>query len=276
MLTTSANLKKVQGYFSKVAKQIPFATSKALNDTAYTGRAAVVSEMKAVFDRPTPYALRGIVVDKSTKENLSAWVKISDKSASKGTPWIDILSPHFVGGNRVKKKSEHSLVRKGQFQGGKGFLGISEATETDAYGNLPRSKIVMLMSYFNAFKENGYKANKSDKQRAAMARGRRIVGPVQPSPYKKIGGVVYFMSRGKGWFVGQGKGWSGGRNQPLAAGIWAKTGIHGSDVKPVLLAIKSPTYRKRIDMRQIVGAVVDRDFKKNFDAAYKMAMRTAR
>lgn len=276
MLTTSADLRKVQSYFGKVAKQIPFATSKALNDTAYAGQKAVVGEMKAKFDRPTPYALRGIVVDKSTKQNLAAWVKVSDGSASKGTPWMDILAPHFVGGSRVKKKSEQGLVRKGQFQGGKGFLGLGNAADADAYGNLPKSKIVMLMSYFNSFKENGYKANKTDKQRARMAKGKRVVGPVQPSPYKKIGGVVYFMSRGRGWFVGQGKGWAGGRNQPLAAGIWAKTGTHGADVKPVMLAIKSPSYRKLINMRQIVSAVVERDFKKNFDAAYQMAMRTAR
>lgn len=276
MLNAIADIKKAQSYVIRAAKQAPFAASQAINDVAYASQGAVVGVMKATFDRPTPYALRGIVVDKSTKEKLTAWVKVSDKSASKGTPWTDILSHHFVGGSRVKKKSEQSLVRKGQFQGGKGYLGISSAAETDAYGNLPRSKIVMLMSFFNSFKENGYKANKTDRQRAKMAKGKRIVGPLQPSPYKKIGGVVYFMSRGKGWFVGQGKGWSGGRNQPLSAGIWAKTGIHGSDVKPVMLAIKAPSYRKLIDMRQVVSAVVDRDFKKNFLARYQQAMRTAR
>lgn len=132
------------------------------------------------------------------------------------------------------------------------------------------------MAYFNAFAQNGYKANMTDKKRARMAKGKRIVGPIQPSPYKKINGVVYFMSRGKGWFVGQGKGWTGGRNQPLAAGIWAKSGTHGSIVKPIMLAIKTPAYKRRIDMPLIVGDVVARDFANNFTDAYERAMSTAR
>lgn len=276
MIKITSNIKDIKRRLSAIGTQMPFAMSKAINDTAYSAQRAVVAEMQAKFDRPTPYTLKAIKVVKSNKQNLAAYVGLRDDAPSKGTNYQDALSHHFTGGNRFKKKSEYSLVNKGQFQGGKSYMGIASGANVDAYGNLSRSQIVMLMSYFNAFKEVGYKANKSDKQRANMAKGKRIVGPLQPSPYKTIGGIVYFMSRGKGWFVGQGKGWAAGRNQPLGAGIYSKTGTHGVDVKPILTAIKPPNYRQLIDLRSIVQGVISAEFKRNFASAFELAMRTAR
>lgn len=262
-------------FLAAAARQMPFAISKGINDTAYAASTAVVNVMKTTLDRPNPYTLKAMRVDRSDKGNLVAYVGLRDDSPSKGTNYRDALGHLFTGGPRKIKKSEGALVRKGQFQGGKGFLGLGSGAPVDSYGNIPRSTIVQLMSYFSAFKENGYKANMTDKNRAKLAKGKKIVGP-PTSPYKTINGVVYFMSRGKGHFVGQGKGWAGGRNQPLAAGIYAKTGIHGSTVKPIMTAIKQPTYSRLINLPNIVGEVVRRDFGTNMTAALKMALRTAR
>jgi hypothetical protein len=276
MIQANSTIKKTVKMLKTTGKQMPFAMSKAINATAFESRTDTLTEIKAKIDRPTPYTLQSIWVKVSTKKNLVAYVGLSDFTPSKGTNYRDALGHLFTGGARVKKKSEYSLVNKGQFQGGRGFLGIGSGANADAYGNLSKSMIVTLMSYFNAFKEVGYKANMTDRKRKNLAKGKRIVGPLQPSPYKKINGVVYFMSRGKGWFVGQGKGWAAGRNQPLGAGIWSKTGTHGAVVKPIMTAIKQPTYKRLIDLPAIVDATVKRTFKKNFADAFAYAMKTAR
>lgn len=276
MISIKSNVRAVRKSVERVPKQLPFVISKALNDTAYAAQKDVVSEMRARFNGMTPYSGRAIGVVKATKEIYTARIGLREDAPSKGTTWHDTLAHLFTGGQRVKKKSEHALVRKGQFQGGRSFLGIGAGADVDSYGNLSKSKIVQLMAYFNAFKEQGYKANMTDKKRAKMAKGKRIVGPLQPSPYKSINGVVYFMSRGRGWFVGQGKGWQHGRNQPLGAGIYSKTSIHGVVVRPIFVAIRTPNYRKLINMYDVVNNTVKRDFKRNFNAALEFAMRTAR
>jgi len=273
-----SNVRQVIKHVDSLAKQMPFINSLAINTTARQAKAAVIEQIKAKVDRPTSYTLNSIYMKPAEKSQnpIVASIGVKDMQPSKGTAWTDALGHLFTGGTRQQKKSESALVRKGQFQGGKSFLGLGSPEFADQYGNLPKSKIIQLMSYFNSFKENGYKANKNDKQRKRMA---KITGPAtkrNPSPYVTINGVMYFISRGKGWFVGQGKGWSGGRNQPLGAGIWQKKGIGGVDVKPVLTAIRQPNYRKLIDLYAIVKDVVDKNHKQNFADAFNKAMRTAR
>lgn len=281
MMTIMIDVKTVIANMEIQAKQLPFAISKALNMTAYSAQKDIYAEMAAKIDRPTPYSMRSIAVLSATKSSLTAIVGLRNDSPSKGTNYSDVLAHLFVGGNRVKKGSEYSLVNKGQFQG-KSFLGAGSGADLDNYGNIPRAKIIQLMAYFNAFKDNGYKANMTDKKRKAMAKKglggiakARFVG-APTSPYLTINGVQYFMSRGKGWFVGQNKGWVGGRNQPLAAGIYSKSGTHGAVVKTIMNAIKTPNYRQMINMQSIVQKTVDRDFESNFAKAYEQAIRTAR
>lgn len=278
MIKIQSNVKKIIKQVDNVAKQMPFINSLAINTTARQAKAAVIEQIKQKVDRPTSYTLNSIYMKAADKSQnpIAAWIGLKDVQPSKGTAWTDALGHLFTGGSRQQKKSEAALVRKGQFQGGRSYLGLGSQEFADQYGNLPKAKIIQLMSYFNAFKENGYKANKSDTQRKRMA---KITGPTtkrNPSPYITINGVMYFMSRGKGWFVGQGKGWAGGRNQPLGAGIWQKKGIGGGDVRPILTAIRQPTYRKLIDMYAIVKDVVDKNHKQNFADAFNKAMRTAR
>ncbi len=64
-----------------------------------------------------------------------------------------------------------------------------------------------------------------------------------------IRGVEYFISRGPGmWY---------GRLQHLPRGIWARRGIHGSDVVPVLLFVPSAKYGQRLDFFGIAHRVID-------------------
>ena len=57
---------------------------------------------------------------------------------------------------------------------------------------------------------------------------------------KTIRGRVYFVS----------KGITGGSSLP--PGIWAKSGTHGAEVKPVLMFVRRATYVQRIDLDRVV------------------------
>ena len=128
----------------------------------------------------------------------------------------------------------------------------------DAFGNVRGSFLVQLLSYLQAFGEQGYRANMTDKRRANLA-GKRGA---------KITGVEYFISRGPGmWY---------GRQQRLPAGIWSRTGTHGSDIKPVFMFVNAGSYRKLIDMERIARSIVAKVWDVEFTAAMAEAMRTAR
>lgn len=226
-------------------RRIHRATAVALTRTAVQVKAAVRAEMPKVFDRPTPWTLNSLFVDpaKFGQEVPEARVWIKDDTGGKGIAPTQYLLPEIEGGPRNWKRSERALQRAG-------FLGADEqivpaaGATLDAYGNVQRGLIVQLLSYFSAFGEQGYRANATDRTRARRARrGRTAEG------FVTIRGVEYFISRGPGmWY---------GRYQHLPRGIWARRGIHGSDVVPVLLFVPSAKYGQRLDFFGIARRVID-------------------
>ncbi len=243
-----------------VERQVPFATSLALNETANEIRSAIRMTMEQVFDRPTPYTLRSLWVERARKGDLRARVTFRE-SAGKGLSAHKYLSPQVEGGPRSQKRSEKAFDRVGLPMG---HYVPAGGARRDAYGNMSRGQIVQLLSYFEAFGEQGYRANSTAESRAKSARNRKRKGG-----YKKIGGRVYFISRGRGSM-------SGNREQHLPAGIWEKTGIHGVEVKPIVLAVGTPVYSPRLPFYERAEEVFAETFDANYATALDRALATAR
>ncbi|WYX26474.1 hypothetical protein WJ969_13730 [Achromobacter xylosoxidans] len=144
------------------------------------------------------------------------------------------------------------------------FTVPAAAAELDAYGNMSRGQVVRLLSYFEAFGEQGYRANATARSRARTAN----VGTSREG-YRRINGVQYFISRGKGSMSGQ-------RRQVLPTGIWRKTGTHGADVAPVLLAVEQPQYTPRLPFYETAAAVYGERFDVEYSTALDAALATAR
>lgn len=243
--------------------QVPFATAKAITQTAHAVNEAIKSEMRSRFKGgPTPYSLRAFKVKAATKRDLRAVVSLRDDSPGKGTIWHKALGHLFTGSTREYKKMEGAFYRIGMLH--KGLMMVpGSACPLDGNGNPPPSFIVQLISYFNAFGEQGYKANMTDKRRGKLAKtGHSTAG------YKSINGVVYFISRREGVW--------GGRPQHLPAGIWAKSGTHGVNVAPVFLFVKAGHWGKAIDLETVAKATVNREFPRRFSIALKEAIGNAR
>jgi hypothetical protein len=262
-------------FAARFARQVPFAAARALTQSAVTGRKDVQQELPRVFDRPTPFVVNGIRYEMAQKAAVrdgavQARVYISD-DASKGVSPRQVLAAQLAGGGRALKRFELAFVRLGLLTGGEVMVPAKGRTDLlDQYGNVRAALLVQLLSYFQAFGEQGYRANATQQRRDKIARyGRSASG------FKSIGGKVYFWSRGPGRWSGRGS-WANGRSQHLARGIWEKSGTHGVDVKPVLLAVRGARYAQRFDFVGIVERSVQRTFPSNFEASWRDAMLTAR
>ncbi|MBC2676904.1 hypothetical protein [Pseudomonas baltica] len=55
-------------------RQIPFATALALTETAKLIKSSIEDEMRAVFDRPTPFTMNALRLIPATKQKLEARV----------------------------------------------------------------------------------------------------------------------------------------------------------------------------------------------------------
>ena len=108
------NIKEVtKGLSSIQKKQIPFATSQALNDTAFLLRKAYGFKADMVFEgKATPHTKKGFQVTKSTKKNLTANVFVADNREKYMKLQID-------GGVRAAKNTAIVIPNKNNYKGAK-------------------------------------------------------------------------------------------------------------------------------------------------------------
>ena len=227
-------IEKVQRQLAKLSgTQAAGAYASAINDTAYEVRRKMQAEMAAVFDRPTPYILRSVRVKQATAVNLQATIEPT-YFGGKGVDPQKILIAQADGGARRDKRSEVALRRAGILPAGY-QTAMPESPypgSDDGNGNLKGSFLVHLISYFQAFGEQGFKANMKDRIKANLhTRGTKTMAARR-----------YFVSYGR---------LRGNRSSHLAPGIWAASGTHGVDVRPVLMFVKSGQYRPRLSMERI-------------------------
>jgi hypothetical protein len=241
-----------------IGKQVTYATMNAINDIAFESRRNVIGEMQRVFDRPTPYTLRGVEVIKATREKLRARVFVS-QDPNKGIPRANFLGPQVYGGDRNVKRME-SALRKAQVLPPGMFAIPGSAAQLDRYGNMSRGQIVQIISWFDAFPEVGYRANQGDK------------GREKRKQFKVIGGKTPRTQLGLRYFVLK------KRRGRLAAGIYRATSGPSKWSKPqlVIAFARKPTYRQRLDYQRVVKSTHDRLYAPVFQIRLRQALATAR
>ena len=190
------------------------AYAKALNDAGFHVRKTMQDEMRSKFDRVTPYMERSPFVRRATADKLEVSIEPT-YMGGKGVDPQKILTAQALGGRRRDKRSEVALRRVGILP--RGYVTATPKVpypgSDDGHGNLKGSFVVQLLSYFQAFGEQGYKANMTGKRQRALQKGT-----------KKQVGRRYFVSYGP---------LRDGRGVHLQPGIWAASGTHGVDLRPV-------------------------------------------
>ncbi|MGO4416842.1 hypothetical protein AB4Z27_28110 [Cupriavidus sp. KB_39] len=110
-------------------KQMPFATAQALNAVALKVQANAVAGMQKRLDRPTPFTLKSVAVQRATKTTQQALVFVKDIAAR-------YLEPYELGG--VNKLDGRALIKP-------------VAQRLNQYGNIPRSTVRRLAARKNVF-----------------------------------------------------------------------------------------------------------------------------
>lgn len=236
------NLEKVAQAMGRLAdRDVKLALARALTDTGYQAQRAVQAELRSVFDRPTPFVTKNVRVFHATPERLSVAVaptlttdySVFQRGGKVGVDPQDVLQAQEYGGKRRDKRSEAVLRRARILPAG--FQTAIPATpypgSVDAYGNIRPGFMTQLLSYLQAFGEQGFKANMLAKNRKRLEKGSA-------------------QKAGRRYFVSLGRYRDATRH--LAPGIWAAGGPGGVDVRPVLMFVKTPTYKPRLSMQSII------------------------
>lgn len=241
--TSIKGLERVQAIMDSLSgAQLAKAQTQAINDAAYLYRRNLRAEMAQVFDRPTTYILNSIYVNEATPDKIVAQI-LPTYYGGKGIDPQQILAAEAAGGTRRDKRSEVALSRVGILPSG--YQTAIPKTplpgSDDGRGNLRGPFLVQLLSYFAAFSEQGYRANMTQRRKAAV----------------HSGGIRYIVAYGKTGYMSRvtasltRAGVMGKRSSNLKPGIWAVTGAHGEVVKPVLMFVRRANYTARLDLKHV-------------------------
>jgi hypothetical protein len=246
-LSIQDNFPDIAARLQELGRQAQFVAAVSLTRTIKDVQAGEVAEMRRVFDRPTPYALNGLYVKPATKADLEARVWVKDNPFGKGTPADRFLLPQIYGGSRGQKGMERLLERAGLMRAGWRSVPAAGA-ELDGYGNVKRSQITQILSQLKVQRGSGYESRATGSARSNRSIMRQ--------------GVTYFALP----YARRG----------LRPGIYAKRGLHGSDIKPVFIFVPAVQYRARQKFFEVGQRIANERFPVHFNTEFAKAKATSR
>ena len=168
-ISVVADTKKLTKHLNRIQrKQIPFATSKALNAVAFDARSFIQKSLPRKLDRPTKGIISSVQVEKSKKKNLVAIVGFAGLGF-KSTKWKEspakIMRRQIEGGTRSAKSKAIPVP-------------IVRNIKLNKFGNLPRTKIKTLLAkpdkYFSG-KPKGRDAGVYERIKTKNKRGLKML-----------------------------------------------------------------------------------------------------
>lgn len=243
MTTIHTNFGALGRVMAEIARsQMPFAQTGMVNSLAFKVREEINDQIRTELEQPVKdYTKKMMRVKQAPRSaNPSSFVFVSHFRKEDET-----LGHLFSGGYRNWKGMEKMLMKIGILK--KGYYAIpGDGAPKDRFGNIRPSFAQMILSYFEVWNKTG---ESGTKNMTKESRDKKAKEGRNKSGYKTIKGVRYFVSFGKmnQWDARdlQDKTGLKIRPQPLPYGIWAKTGIHGFQVKPVLLFLPRKRGYKR-------------------------------
>lgn len=229
MFTIKVDMKKVQNSLSDLSDHaIKDASAFALNTLAKQSVFALQSEMKDVFDNPTPFTLNAFYSKPAKPNNLEATIQPREY-APKGTPAGQYLRPQIFGGSRPLKKFEKALS---PLSGGQ-YAVPGPGARLNSYGNMSQGQIVQILSRLRVMRDPSQ--NVASKTLNRLRKQKKIARGSQTD---------YFVGR------------EHGNGRPT--GVYQLVGK--GRVVPVLFFIpRAPSYQVRLKMQDVVEDLVARE-----------------
>ncbi|WP_444914649.1 hypothetical protein [Microbulbifer sp. TRSA007] len=222
---------------AELKKQLPYASSVALNNVAFRIRGEERAEIGRVFVNPAKLTLNSVLVKKATKRSGVAKVFIRDQ-APNGTAPSEYLAPSVMGENRIDKRFERALRHAGFLPSGM-YVVHGKQAKLNKHGNISVGIYKRILSELRA--NSGARKSKADSSQ----------GPKSKYFVGKINGVLGIWKR------------AGGKRNPTA--------------KPILIFLKGrPNYRQRFPFVRIAEGIARRHFPIELDKAMDRAIATAK
>ena len=200
---------RMAAWVAGLQNQLPYATSRALNDTAKEAAADLNRSTLRYFQDPTPFTQRGYWVSRwSTKADLSAELNLRPLQSR-------YLLPSIRGGVRPQRPSEVGLGA-GYRRAWKPGPGI----KLNRYGNIPKPTVVA------ALRGVAEKGGQSRYFQLDQARGRLWPGIYQRTAKGSVRNVLSFGSLPnipQRWPVEQVARESIGRHWPVDLSRWLES-----------------------------------------------------
>ena len=140
-LSIDQDLSKATAWTKAVQKQLPFATSVALNNVAFDARKAINAGTKGAFHVPVKFTQTAFLVQKSKKQTLAAFVYAQDKQ---GKDRARYLRFGIAGGTRPQKGLDryfaNAVPNDGTIPPGAYFMPTS-LVKTNASGNVTQATL---------------------------------------------------------------------------------------------------------------------------------------
>lgn len=243
----------------------------ALTKTAQAVQIAQRAEMRDVFDRPSPYTLGAVFVDRARADKLEARVGIADSPGGRGRAAIKYLRWQMSGGQRTPKAYERALMRAGALPDDMRTV-PGKFARLDAFGNISAGQLRQILSQLRIELSSGAisalpVASKADRLLAGQST-RGAAGPLKSdikvarfkvkrvdAAYKRAGGQYVAFPNGRG---------------KLRAGIYQvkSTGFGRTDPKPVLIYVTHTQYEAgRYDFDHVSEQAIKRHLPAEVDKA---------
>lgn len=235
-------------------RKIKTATKAALNDAAYLGSKKTAEEIGKVFDKPTPWVKGGVRYIKARDDKLEATIDLDNWGNKTFVSVEMVLRSEIFGGQRKLKRHEKALQQLLVLPHGYAIV-PGAAAKMDSFGNMSAGQIRQILSYFNAAQMTaGYNGNMTSKRIAALARGN-----------KRTAGFEYFVVKpGQKRQFQRANGKTG--SHAMQPGIYQRVFLgHGTAIRPVMIFVKIPSYRKRLDFYEVVQRAARPEFERAFN-----------
>ena len=221
----------------KQEKNFKYSAAIALTKTAKIAQKNVIAELPKVFDRPTPWTLRGTFVLPAKPTKIETKVAFKDDRAiptlgqKGGTAAANYIKWQVEGGTRQQKGIERKLVALGILEKDEAVV-PGDAVRLNRYGNMTRATLSKIIAQVAAGKGQGISEGFGQ---ATTKTGRKR----------------YFYDP---------------NIRPRA--IYERYGRGGKRIRPVLYFIKLPKYKKRLPFNDIVTKTFDRELDDEFDRQF--------
>ena len=242
-----SNSKQINAKLANLAmRQIPFAASKALNQTAVELKSWNRIQMQRRFDKPVKYTLDAFMVDRSNKRKLVAGVRRKDKPSGK-----HYLEVQAKGGTRPRKGVEKMMEQRIAYNGIlRAVVPTSKGNGQTKAGGINMGEVNRAMAGLgSSYSATSYTR---DRQRAAESKRNLQKRPSQ-----------YFVSE-----PSSGKNKTGGIYKKSAAGKKVTKVFHFLDY--------SPQYKKKLPFKSYMTKQAKLSFPKNLRREMRAALRTAK